>query len=664
MVRFNHPQIGMTEFYEVDDLSADDYVIKSDITKRKKYYNEINTFDIETTTYNKELAFMYIFMLYYNGKAVCGRTWLDFIKFVNNVKKYNKNGIVVFYVFFLSFEFQFMKDFFNWDSVFAIDSHKVIKAVTDNIEFRCAYYLTNMSLEKFVENSKTAELKKLKGDFDYSVIRYPNTKLTDMEYAYCYNDVYSFKTALEEKFEEDNMETIPVTSTGYVRRYCRSAMRKNKKNRELFLKTSLNKKTYILLKEAMRGGNTHGNRLHIGCIMHDVKGFDIRSAYPFVMICCYFPMTRFTPIKVKDKFDYYINKYCCLFRVHFEGLELRNDKEIPVPYISYHKCWKHSGQVLFNGRVISADIISTTITELDWNIIKEQYTWKRVAVSDFHIAERGELPKELKGCIMEFYFNKTTLKKENPYLYMKSKNLLNSIFGMACTDPVRQEILIDTLTGIWSKQELDIENSLSNFYKNRNSFLPFQWGVWVTAQAREHLQKMIRVLGDNTIYCDTDSDYAVGVDENVLDELNEQVKKLAEEKGAYVDFNGKRYHLGIFEHDKEDCFDRFITLGAKKYAYEQNGKLKITVSGVNKQEGGKELKKLENFKSGFVFKVAGGTTHYYNNISAHYMTMNGITFLTGSNVAVTDSTYTLGYTNEVLEKILLNIMFENFAESC
>ena len=38
MVRFNHPQIGMTEFYEVNDLSVDDYVIKSDITKRKKYY--------------------------------------------------------------------------------------------------------------------------------------------------------------------------------------------------------------------------------------------------------------------------------------------------------------------------------------------------------------------------------------------------------------------------------------------------------------------------------------------------------------------------------------------------------------------------------------------------------------------------------------------------
>ena len=46
------------------------------------------------------------------------------------------------------------------------------------------------------------------------------------------------------------------------------------------------------------------------------------------------------------------------------------------------------------------------------------------------------------------------------------------------------------------------------------------------------------------------------------------------------------------------------------------------------------------------------------------MTMNGITFLTGSNVAVTDSTYTLGYTNEVLEKILLNKMYENFVESC
>jgi len=47
-------------------------------------------------------------------------------------------------------------------------------------------------------------------------------------------------------------------------------------------------------------------------------------------------------------------------------------------------------------------------------------------------------------------------------------------------------------------------------------------------------------------------------------------------------------------------YDRFINQGAKKYAVECNGEIKITVAGVPK-EGAKELKRIEDFKDDLVF---------------------------------------------------------------
>lgn len=42
--------------------------------------------------------------------------------------------------------------------------------------------------------------------------------------------------------------------------------------------------------------------------------------------------------------------------------------------------------------------------------------------------------------------------------------------------------------------------------------------------------------------------------------------------------------------------------GAKKYAYENEGKISITVAGVPKKKGAKALKRLEDFKDNYVFK--------------------------------------------------------------
>ena len=48
-------------------------------------------------------------------------------------------------------------------------------------------------------------------------------------------------------------------------------------------------------------------------------------------------------------------------------------------------------------------------------------------------------------------------------------------------------------------------------------------------------------------------------------------------------------------------YDEFITQGAKKYAVEIDGIIKITVSGVPKKTGAKCLKRIEDFRDNLVF---------------------------------------------------------------
>ena len=127
-----------------------------------------------------------------------------------------------------------------------------------------------------------------------------------------------------------------------------------------------------------------------------------------------------------------------------------------MPYIPISKATAHSKHVaLDNGRVLSVinredrendrGYIALTLTDIDFKIIKEQYTWDEISISDFHIATYGYLPEALLSQVMAYFKAKTELKdkiKEAEereadyelsnitYLYAKSKNRLNGIFGM------------------------------------------------------------------------------------------------------------------------------------------------------------------------------------------------------------------------------------------
>ena len=640
-----------------------DRIIKA---KRCKYVNIVATFDIETSTikqHDKVIGFMYHWQFYIGGFVFFGRTWDEYITFIGKLHKVlrlDSSRRIVIWVHNLSFEFQFIRRFFEWDNVFAKKRREVLRAVSDGCEYRCSYYLTNMSLAKACENAKHCVFRKLDGDdFDYHKLRTPTTPMSDYELGYCYCDVHGLAEVIEGYLEEDNLYSIPMTSTGFIRRECRNAMRKNPKNREMFKRTALSVSQYKLLQDCKRGGNTACNRGIAGTILNNVKCIDISSSYPFQMMCQYFPMSSFWKVRPRNitEFEKHLDKYCCMFRVVFKNLHVKNN--VPVPYIPLAKLTYHTKDMTcFNGRVLYTEACEIAMTEIDYTIMKKQYTWDEIAIGEMYAAKRGDLPQELKNVIIEQYVTKTELKGVDSYLYAKRKNLLNGIFGMACTDPVHDIIEIDD-DGVWQVQKGDIQSELDKFYKSRNSFLPIQWGVWVTAHARNWLQRAIDITGVFTYYVDTDSDKFNHVDDHAFDEINEEAKQMAIANKAFAtDKYGVIHYMGVFEF--EEPYERFCTWGSKKYAYEQDGKLHITIAGVGKKKGAEFLDKnggLKAFKPGFVWTEGhgGGTESHWNDDNIYILSVNGEKIKTAANVGILDSTYTLGITGEFAENMGLFI---------
>lgn len=648
------------------------------------YIGDFGTFDIETTTYQMSIidnepqynAFMYHWQFCIDDKVIIGRTWNEFLSLLEGLKVHlclSQNKKFIIYVHNLSFEFQFFRNFVALSNVFSLERRKVVKCIVNEVfEFRCSWKLSNMSLQKFVSNTPDALYWKKKGDLDYKIERTPKTPLTNEELAYCYNDVRGLREAIKYllKSEHDTLATIPLTSTGYVRREFRSAINKNPANHYLFKDLRLTPFQYALLKTATRGGNCHCNPVLSGAVddrnvFNNVGSYDMSSAYPAVMTQCKFPMSPFlkreNDMSIIDK---YIKdgSHALLIDCVFYNLKIKTLNT--VPYIPKAKCTKLWEPRVDNGRVLSADFCGMVMTDIDWKIIQSQYEWSHVDILNLYSAKYDYLPIELREKVVEQYTDKCKLKWGDPYLYMKYKNKINADFGMMLTDICRREISFDPTTkdNPFSLEPWNIEASMARYYNSRNSFLAYQWGVWVTSHCRRRLQKAIDRMGIDSFYCDTDSLKFLGEHDKDFEELNKEILKEAEECQLLTscdvkDPNGKTHHfqLGIWE--KEKTYETFKSLGAKKYAYTypDDDELHITVAGLSKAKGGKWLTEhggMERFNTRTIIPAgsSGRSVSSYIDYSAPYILyFKGEKILTGSAIAIYETSYTFSITSEYQE---------------
>ena len=635
--------------------------------------NILCAFDIETTTLELPIvddrtqnahAFMYIWQFQFNDITIVGRTWEEaeqlFISLSDACKRYRKEKrlddlpIIIIWVHNLAYEFQFLSGIYAFqnDECFFRDIRKPIYCKMFNcLEFRCSYIQTNMSLSHLTK--QLGVKAKLSGQkYDYSKIRFPWTPLTDYELEYCATDVQSLVECMRIKMENDgdNLQTIPLTSTGYVRRDCKQAL----KPLYLDIKELLpNEKQYRLLRKAFRGGNTHANRKYSGKILDNVYSYDMSSCYPAQQLTKKFPMSPFRWIDDRLTFDrikrFIDLGYAVVGLYQFKGLRLK--KMVSIPYISLARTEAYGFQ-LDNGRVLEADYIEMALTEIDLKIVLKQYTFDEIQVQTAMVAQKHYLPQEYRNVIIKYYENKTKLKgvtdPEQIYLYQKSKEKLNGIYGMSAQDPIHAEILYNG--GDYARSDYTTGDADKVLSKAK---FPYQWGVYTTAYARAALQEAIDAAGAAMVYCDTDSVKTLGrVD---LSYINSKRQAAAEASRAFADDpKGNRHYMGVFELD--GVYDRFITCGAKRYAYETDGHMSITVSGVSKAVNEatgisfavEELGKLENFHEGFIWRKSAGTMSVYNDDDLFDYTdpETGKTVQIIKNVAIIPTTYEMTYAKD------------------
>lgn len=679
---------GENQENKVIDIMRDIYRTPYDSGKGKfakqSYRNCICAFDIETTRLSEiEQSIMYLwqFAVMHDDRyitCVYGRYWEECERLLRRIE--DENLITLIFVHNLSYEFQFLRSHINInpDSVFALKPRKILRmrggnyGEQGNLEFRCTYMQTHKSLDKFLKDSGV-ENQKLAG-YDYDKRRYPWTTLNEKEIQYGCNDVIGLLQAVRKRMEDNNdtLYSFPLTSTGYVRRRAKEAMKSYnyKKLHGMMCDYPL----YRLLREEFRGGDTHANRYHVGKILTNVASFDRASSYPDVMLNCDFPMTKFCRQGVVCLED--LKRWTKFHKAFIGRFRFTNIRQKDVyygsPYLTKDKGYDISGECVWdNGRLLEANQYSCTLNDVDFGIVTLEYDWDSLELSDFYTAGYGKLPEELRNLIRELFTDKTSLKgvKGKEKEYALSKELINSLYGMSAQNPVKPDIIFENTEKPFEMQDGDEKLKLEKY--NKRAFMLYAWGCWVTAWARQRLKLAVNIAGEDFVYCDTDSCKIIKTQryervKRAFSELNERLTASSLESHGYAtDPTGITHYLGVYEY--EGTADRFITLGAKKYALEKNGKLEITIAGVNKKEGAKELARmggLEALRIGTTFKDAGGTESVYNDTDygayapdpEHPERVVNIT----RNVVIRPSEYTVGLTLEYLHVLNNTELWHDF----
>ena len=253
------------------------------------YFNIPASFDIETSSiYDKKgvkFSNMYIWQFGIDGYVIYGRTWEEYDTLISRLTTLlgvNQSKRLVVYVHNLGYEFQFFRKRIKWekdkkgnDAVFSLKKRRPIYALAaSGIEYRCSYFLSNVNLGYIgSEMLFKYPVPKMLGDLDYTLIRTKYTKLTEKELGYCFNDVRVVMSYIQEKIEnEGGIVNIPLTNTGYVRKftrdYCNGSYETDehlRRKRSCEYHSIMNalkitsKGEYYALKQAFAGGFTHAS---------------------------------------------------------------------------------------------------------------------------------------------------------------------------------------------------------------------------------------------------------------------------------------------------------------------------------------------------------------------------------------------------------------------
>lgn len=641
--------------YRKKDWSDCIYTLDIEVTSLFKIDDEWQPFIYDDSidyTKIEHAACPYLWQFGIEGTVIYGREFSDLKQVFKWMADPYKAKVV--YIFNLSYESGFLIDVlgeYHITDMTARDVRKPIQFYVKelNIYFRCAYMLTNMSLD--VAAKEYTDVQKESGEeYNYNLSRSPLTELTDQELKYGEMDIITlWKVVAYYRDTYKHVAKIPLTSTSIVRRSVLDAVDfwYIKRQWDLIPEPQM----YMREVAIFAGGYTHANLLRAGRIQKGAKGKDEASEYPSVMVLNLFPSKRFIKCKVSD---FYEKRKTHAFFIYVKMDGVRS--KFYNHYLQQSKAINLQGAVFDNGRIARCDHIELWITDVDYDVITTCYNIENIEIVEAYKSYKQYLDVRIIKFILDLYIKKTSLKglkdPQSQALYKAVKPQINGLYGCSARNIIKE------MTEFYDKDDPEhpnqwghvdwtdpqirrefIEKKLGEAKESYSTIFQYVIGCWVSAFARRNLfmtltghleqpdgsYKLVDPTMDrDSIYCDTDSIKYVGdhnrlfqmFNQQIVDKMKKVVDKFPEldiDMFMPKDSKGIKHPIGFFEDDGEYP-EGFLALGAKKYCYyDEDGELHITVSGVSKKGVSILNNDITKFKNGLKWGYAdsGKMVHYY-----------------------------------------------------
>ena len=559
---------------------------------------------------------------------------MDCIKMILNVLKGDETYM---YIFNLAYDYVFLRKFLFKEFGFPITQLNVKPHQPINLKFenglvlKDALILAQRSLKKWASDLNV-EHQKAVGDWDYTIVRHQNTKITERELHYAEYDTLAGVECidtLKNQLKKD-IGTMPATSTGILRELIKKVGAEYKA-KKWFNKCCPSWSQYQKMVKLYHGGYTHGNRHYLDEIIKVgkpiqsidyskypyplipkiIKGYDFVSSYPYHLMYEY-PTGKFVEIGNKS-IDFILKnskEYAFMFKLRAYHVELKDDF-IAMPFLQYSKCilddCKLINDITDNGRVIACDYCEIWLNEIDLAIIQQQYIIELAVCTDVEVSKKGYLPRWFTDVVFDLFKDKCTLKDKDKVLYTIQKYKLNACYGLAC-QRWDKLLILETEDGEYiTDDSISAEDAFNKTIKKRSTILPYFIGCWCTSYAVYDLYRLGSMC-KIWLYSDTDSCYGIEWNEEKVKKYNDECIRFIKSRGySGVEYKGKIYHLGIAETEPEIQYKEFCYQGAKRYAGRciEDNKIHITVAGVPKQAGArclyrkvklKDVKKVFNYR--------------------------------------------------------------------
>lgn len=609
-----------------DNAAYNDVIIMADTETSKKNALEIGPNHVVAWTISIRAFDRNIVTLW-------GHRPSSMISTIKKIQRFmHEDSKTIIYFHNLSYDWIFLRQFFFEKYQYPVrqlnvkSHYPVTIEFNDNLILKDSLILAQRSLEKWAKDMQV-EHQKAVGKWDYDKIRHQNTSYNKDELEYIEHDTLAGVECIQATMNilEKRIYSMPITATGIPREEVQTRAKPYRGHSD-YLKRVLTWEQQIMAEYVFHGGYTHANRFLCDITLTEklmdalIICYDFSSSYPYVMLAYdEYPIEKYMDYGKATIKDILESKgLSWMFKLILTDVKLK-DIHFPMPVLQFSKCIHTVNPVMDNGRILSADFVEIYVNNIDLQVINEQYDFKTSLCSECQVAHTCYLPRWYTDYVYELYKDKCELKKGgDPVLYAIQKAKLNSLFGLSCQKPVKDNIDEDYVTGEYKNASVDLEELYDKTIHKYRMVLNYQWGLIVTSLAQRNLFELGKCInydkGGQWIYSDTDSVYGTKWDEKKLKNYNNNCKKLLKKNGYKpVIVDGKEYIPGVAEFD--GAYTEFRVLHSKCYAKRdaEDNKLKITVAGVPKKGAECLEDNIDNFKPNFIFdgRRSGKKQHTY-----------------------------------------------------